>query len=140
MKNNKVLYIVLSSILLILVGSSIYINYIAKNSNVVSYILIAEIMLGIISGILTLFLCVGKKSYKVLLISFLQVLLTIGLVILNTVYGYRELVNLNSYSEYMEYVSMNMNIYLFVIFGFVMGLFTLDQYIKSYCNKEVVKQ
>lgn len=132
MKNNKILYVILSTILLVLVGSSVYVNFMAKDANLVSYIMIGEIMLGIASSIVTLFMCVGKKSHKVLLISFLQVLFTIGLVTLNTVYGYKELVNLNSYNEYMEYVSMNMNVYLFIIFGVIMGLFTLDQYIKSF--------
>ena len=130
MKNNRVLFIVLSAILVILLGSSVYINFMAKNSEVVSYMLLAQIMIGIISAIVTLFLCVGKKNYKVLLIAFLQILFTIGLVTLNTVYGYNNLINSNNYSEYMEYVSMNMNVYLFVIFGLVMGIFTLDQFIK----------
>lgn len=140
MKNNKILYIILSCILLILLGSSVFVNFIAKDSNLVSYVLLGEIMLGITSAIVTLFLCVGKKSCKVLLISFLQIVFTIGLVILNFVYGYKKLVNFEAYNEYMEYVSMNMNIYLFLIFGAVMGLFSLDQYIRYFNKREIVKQ
>lgn len=135
MKNNKILGVILSIILLALVGSAVYVNFLAKDSSLVSYILLGEIMLGILSSVITLFLCVGKKSYKVLLISFFQILFTIGVVILNTVYGYAKLIDFNSFNQHMEYISMNMNVYLFIIFGVFMGLFTLDQYIKSFNEK-----
>ena len=131
MKNNKVLYIVLGVILFALAGSSVYVNFIADNAEIVSYVLLSQIMLGIVSAIVTMFLCVGKKTYKVLFISFLQVLFVLALVILNTVYGYKNIVNKIDYGEYMEYVSMNLSICLYIVFTAFIGLFSLRQYIKD---------
>lgn len=130
MKNNKILYIILGAILFVLVGTSVYVNFMVKSSEVVSYILLAQIMIGIASSVVTLFMCEHKKNHIVFTISFLQILFSIVIVILNTVYGYKELLDLNNYNEYMEYVSMNMNVYLFIMFGAFMGLFSLDQYVK----------
>lgn len=130
MKNNKILYIILASILFVLLGSSIYVNFIAKSSIVVSYVLLVQIIIGVMSAIVTLFLCRDKKNYQVLLIAFLEILFTMGLVTLNTMYGYSNLIDITNYGEYMEYVSMNMNIYIFTIFGLIIGLFSLDQFIK----------
>lgn len=132
MKSNKVLYIVLSLILLVLIGSSVYVNFLCENTNVISYVLLGQIIVGIISSMVTLLLCNNKKNHKVLFISFLEILFTLGLVCLNTFYGYKNAVNIANYAEYMEYVSMNMNIYLFVIFAGVIGLLSLDLFIKNH--------
>ena len=130
MKNNKVLYIVLGVILFVLLGSSVYINFIAKDSTFLSYILLVQIMLGVASAIVTLFLCKNKKSHQVLFISFLEVLFSLSIVTLNTIHGYNKVLNVTIYSEYMEYVSMIMNIYIFIIFSVIIGLLSLSQFIK----------
>ena len=130
MKNNRILYIILASILFVLLVSSIYVNFIAKNSVAISYVLLVQIIIGIMSAIVTLFLCRDKKNYQVLLIAFLEILFTMGLVTLNTMYGYSNVLDITNYGEYMEYVSMNMNIYIFTIFGLIIGVFSLNQFIK----------
>jgi len=87
MKGNKVLYIILWIILFVLIGSSVYVDFISKSVKGVSYILLGQILLGVFSAIATLFLCKNKKNYKVLFIAFLEILFVLGLVILNTVGG-----------------------------------------------------
>lgn len=134
MKNNKGLYIILSVILLSLIGSSVYVNFFAKSSKLVSYILLGQIIVGVIAGMFTLFLCRNKKNHEVLFIAFLEILFVIALVTLNTIYGYNNVLNVHNYAEYMEYISMYFNIYVFVVFGGVIGLFSLNQYAKYRCN------
>jgi len=137
MKGNKVLYIILWIILFVLIGSSVYVDFISKSVKGVSYILLGQILLGVFSAIATLFLCKNKKNYKVLFIAFLEILFVLGLVILNTVYGYKNLLDITNYNEYMEYVSMNINIYLFLAFNLIIGLLSLDLFIKNN-NKNIL--
>ncbi len=138
--SKKVLFIVLGVILFLLVGSSIYVNFMAKSGVVVSYLLFAQIVLGLVAVITTLFASnkafISKKSHEVLLIAFLESLFVLGLVILNTVVGYRDVTNIVNYGEYMEYVSMYMNIYLFLGFSLILGAFSLNFYIKSLLNNK----
>lgn len=131
--NKRIFYIVLGSVLFLLLGSSVYINFIAKNPNVINTFLLIQILLGLAVSIFTLYMgssiLVNRKNYEVMLISFLEVLFTLVLVILNIVYGYRNVVSAYEYSYYMEYVSMYMNVYLYGLFAFVMGLLTLNSFI-----------
>lgn len=131
--NRKIFYIVLGVILFLLVGSSVYTNFICNNPSVVNYILLAQILLGVVSSIFTLYVgsyvLTNKKNYKIMLISLLEVLFTLILVTLNVVYGYKNVINVNVYNEYMEYVSMYTNIYIYGLFAFVLSLLTLNSFI-----------
>lgn len=131
--NRKIFYIVLGVILFLLVGSSVYTNFICNNPNVVNYILLVQILLGVVSAIFTLYVgssvLTNKKNYKIMLISLLEVLFTLILVTLNVVYGYKNVINVNVYNEYMEYVSMYTNIYIYGLFAFVLSLLTLNSFI-----------
>lgn len=131
--NKKTFYIVLGVILFLLVGSSVYTNFICKNSNIINYILLVQILLGVIVSIYTLYVgsnvLTNKKNYKIMLVSLLEVLFTLGLVTLNVVYGYRNAINANVYNEYMEYVSMYINIYIYGLFAFILGILTLNSYV-----------
>ncbi len=131
--NRKIFYIVLGVILFLLVGSSVYTNFICNNPNIVNYILLVQILLGVVSAIFTLYVgssvLTNKKNYKIMLISLLEVLFTLILVTLNVVYGYKNVINVNVYNEYMEYVSMYTNIYIYGLFAFVLSLLTLNSFI-----------
>lgn len=131
--NRKIFYIVLGVILFLLVGSSVYTNFICNNPNVVNYILLVQILLGVVSAIFTLYVgssvLTNKKNYKIMLISLLEVLFTLILVTLNVVYGYKNVINVNVYNEYMEYVSMYTNIYIYGLFAFALSLLTLNSFI-----------
>lgn len=131
--NKKTFYIVLGIILFLLVGSSVYTNFMCKNPNVINYILLAQVLLGVIASIFTLYVrsnvLTNKKNYKIMLISLLEVLFTLGLVTLNIVYGYKNAINTNIYNEYMEYVSMYTNIYIYGLFAFILGILTLNSYV-----------
>ncbi len=131
--NRKAFYIVLGVILFLLVGSSIYTNFICNNPTIVNYILLAQILLGVITSIFTLYvgsnILTNKKSYKIMLISLLEVIFVLLLVTLNVVYGYKNVINANVYNEYMEYVSMYTNIYIYGLFAFILGLLTLNSFI-----------
>ena len=135
MINKKVLFIVLGVIFAILIGTSVYVNFLAKSSNGLTYILIGQILLGIVAAIATLFVGVNsfsnKKNYKLLFIAFLEILFALGLVTLNYVYGYNKIVEFSNYNEYMEYISMEMNLWVFAVFALIIGLLTLNLFIKD---------
>jgi len=136
MKNNKVLFIILGIVLFLLLGTSVYVNFIAKSSGVVSYVILSQIILGVVATISTLYLCKNKKNHQVMFIAFLEILFSLSLVIFNTVYGYNKVMDINDYSQYMEYTSMNMNIYMYIIFAFVIGVFCLNSYIRYINDKK----
>ena len=111
------------------------IHFASKNDVVVSYIILGQIILGIVSSIVTMFLCNNKKNHEVIGIAFFEILFSLALVILNTVYGYKNIVDFNNYGMYMEYASMHANVYLFVVFAFLIGIFYLNSYIKYITHK-----
>lgn len=148
MKSRKTLFILLAVILFLLLGSSVYINFIAKTSSGFTYILLGQMFLGIVSCLMTLFIGLNvflkKKNYELLFISFLEILFVLGLIVLNYVYGYKNVTNMDNYIEYMEYVSMEFNIYIYLIFMCIIGLLTLNLFIKEKLllinKKEEVKE
>lgn len=134
MKNKKILYITLIVDLVLLLGSSIFINFIAKNANLVSYIILGQIFIGILSCIVTLLIgseTLNKKNYKVMFLSFLEILFVLSLIILNTTYGYRNILNDGVYKDYMIYVSTVINIYIYILFTCIIGLLNLHLFIND---------
>ena len=129
------LYTIISILGFILLSASIYMNLIAKSSTGLTILLIAQIFIGIAGCLITLFMGLKvyneKKNFELLCISFLEVLLVLGVVIFNYVNGYGSIVNRNDYIEYMEYVSMEYNIYVYIIFIVVIGILTLNLYLKE---------
>ena len=135
MKNKKILYVILSAILFVILVSSIYINFISKSGKGMDLLIIGNIFLGIGAAITTLFMGLkvfdSKKGYQILFIAFLELLLVLAIVCLNYVYGYGKVVNLNNYVDYMRYVSLEFNIYIYCLFIFVIGLLNLNSYISD---------
>lgn len=133
-KYKKYLFITLGVFLLILLGTSIFVN-VANSAAGFTYVLIGQIFIGIFSVIATLFLglyaFVKMKNYELMLFSFLESLFVLGILIFNYVYGYGGVVDSNNYIEYMEYVSMEFTIYLYVVFVIVIGLLTLNLFVKE---------
>ena len=133
-KYKKYLFITLGVFLSIILGTSIYVN-VASSASGFTYILIAQIFVGILSVLATLFLGLyafpKKKNYELMLFSFLESLFVLGILIFNYVYGYGGAVNSNNYIEHMEYISMEFTIYLYVIFVIIIGLLTLDLFVKE---------
>ena len=99
MNNKKWLIVVFSVAALLLLGSSVYIDFIAKTSSGLTYVLIGQMFVGIIASLFTLFLGLAafpkKKNYELLLIAFLELVFVLGLVILNYVYGYGNAINVS---------------------------------------------
>ena len=133
MKSRKWLYGILCGVVLLLLGSSIYINFVTKNSNYLTYLLIGQMFVGIIGFLSILFLGLDglehKKSYELLFIGLLELLFVLGLVILNYVCGYASVVNKYDYTDYMGFVSMEFNIYLYIILLVVIGMLNINLYI-----------
>lgn len=134
MKSKILLFIVLGAILVLLIGSSIYVDFIAESSNGVTYILIAQMFLGILGLLLTLFMGLkifeNKKSHELLFIGFLETVFVLSVVIFNYVYGYGTVINQSDYIDYMGYISMEFNIYLYIVFAGIIGLLTLNLFVK----------
>jgi len=137
-KNKVVLFIMLGALLTLLIVSSIYMDFIAKSSKGFTYILIGQMLVGILASLVTLFIGLkvfnNKKNYELLFIGFLEIMFVFGLVLLNYVYGYHNVVNSNNYIEYMEYVSMEFNLFIYLIFVFVIGLLTLNLFVANKIN------
>lgn len=135
MNYKKWLIIALGSVGLLLLGSSIYVDFIAKSSKGLTYLLIGQIFVGIAGSLLTLFLGLNafpkKKNHELLFIAFLELVFVLGLVTLNYVCGYGNVINRSDYIDYMAYVSMEFNIYIYVIFIAVIGLLDLNLYLKE---------
>lgn len=135
MKNKKILYIVLGSLLALLIGSSIYTTFIAKTSAGFTYLLIGQMFIGIAGALTTLFLGLkafeNKKNHELLFMTFLEILLVLGVVTLNWVFGYGKVINPVDYFDYMGYASMEFNIILYGIFTVVMGLLALNAFINE---------
>ena len=134
MKKNKIILLVLSVIVLALLGISVYVNFIAKNSSGFSYIILAGLLIGILGSMCMIIFgnkhLDNKKDYHVLTIGFLVLVFTLGISILNIVYGYNNLLDFNNYKEYMVYVSTITNTYIYALFTFVVGFIDLNLYIK----------
>ena len=135
MKNKKILYIVLGSLLALLVGSSIYIDFITKSSTGLTYLLILEMFIGIAGALTTLFLGLkvfeNKKNHELLFMAFLEVLFVLGVITLNWIFGYGKVIDAVDYFDYMGYASMEFNIILYGIFTIVMGLLALNAFIND---------
>lgn len=138
MNNKKWLIVALSVIALLLLGSSIYIDFIAKSSKGLTYLLIGQIFIGIVASLLTLFLGLyafpKKKNYELLFMAFLELVFVLGLVTLNYVYGYGNAIDKSDYIDYMGYVSMEFNIYIYIIFVAIIGLLNLNSFLKEKLN------
>ena len=138
MNNKKWLIVVFSVAALLLLGSSIYVDFIAKTSSGLTYVLIGQMFVGIVASLLTLFLGLDafpkKKSYQLLLIAFLELVFVLGLVTLNYVYGYGNAINRSDYIDYMGYVSMEFNICIYIVFVAVIGLLNLNAFLKERLN------
>lgn len=135
MKNRDKLFLVLGVVLFVLIGSSVYISLIAKFSKGMDYLIIGQMFMGIVAVIFTLFMGLkvfdNKKGYEILFIAFLELLFVLGIVCLNYVYGYGRVVDSNNYIEYMRYVSLEFNIYIYLFFVFVIGLLNLNAFINE---------
>lgn len=144
MEKKKILYIVLGSLLVLLLGSTIYIDFIAKTSAGLTYLLIGQMFIGIAGTLTTLFLGLkafeNKKNYELLLIAFLEVLFVLGVVTINYVFGYGNAVNSVDYFDYMGFVSMEFNILIYVIFTAILGLLTLNAFINDKLNLMKLKE
>ncbi len=143
MKSKKILFLVLSIVLFVLIGSSVYISLIAKSSKGIDYLIIGQMFVGIGAAIITLFMGLKafdtKKAYQILFIAFLELLLVFAIVCLNYVYGYGRIVTSNNYIEHMKYISLEFNIYIYLIFIFIIGLLNLNAFIneKFILNKNI---
>lgn len=135
MKTKKNLFIILGVIFFLLIGSAIYVNFFAKSIQGLTYILLSQIFLGIISTMVTLFLggrvMNNKKNYEILFLALLQCFFVLGIVTMCYVYGYNTVLDADNYTKYMEYISMNMNINLYMIFTFIFALLNFNLYIKE---------
>ena len=135
MKNKKILYIVLGSLLALLVGSSIYIDFIAKSTAGLTYLIIGQMFVGIAGALTTLFLGLkafeNKKNHELLFMAFLEILFVLGIITLNWLFGYGKVINAVDYFDYMGYASMEFNIILYGIFTVVMGLLALNAFIND---------
>jgi len=144
MKNKIVFYGVLIGILVLLLSGSVYIDFIANTSKGMSFLLISQMFVGISGVIFTLFAGLkflnNKKSSELMFISFLEALFVLGLVIFNYTYGYNNAVNDNNYIEYMEYASMEFNVFIYIVFVVVLGLLNLNLYVNEKLNMFNKKQ
>ena len=61
----------------------------------------------------------------------LELLFVLGVVTINYVWGYASVVNKYDYTDYMEFVSMEFNIYLYVILLVVIGLLNMNLYLNE---------
>lgn len=133
MKGKFLVYILLSFVGLLLIGSSVYVNFIAKSSEALSYIVLAGLMIGIFGSIGFILLgnkCLTeKKDYHIMFVGFLILVFTFALSILNVVYGYKGILNVNDYKEYMLYVSTHTNLYIYGLFTSIIGVLTLNMFI-----------
>lgn len=140
MKRKSLVYILLGVIGLLLIGCSIYINFIAKSSAGLSYIVLFGLMIGIFGSIGFILLgnkyLTDKKDYHIMFSAFLILVFTFALSILNVVYGYKGVVNVNDYKEYMVYVSAHTNLYIYGLFTSVIGVLTLNMFINQKLRKE----
>lgn len=140
MKGKSLVYILLSFVGLLLIGSSIYVNFIAKSSEILSYIILVGLMVGIFGSISFILLgnkyLIDKKDYHILFVGFLILVFTFALSILNVVYGYKGIVNVNDYKEYMLYVSAHTNLYIYGLFTLIIGVLTLNLFINNKLKNE----
>lgn len=134
MKGKSLLYIILGAIVVLLVSIGIYINFISKDDVVSSYLVLLSLIIGIIGAVSFLVLGMkylsNKKDYQIMFVSFLILLFTLGLGILNVIYGYHRVVNLNDYVGYMNYVSTYNNLYIYTFFTSIIGVINLNLFIK----------
>ena len=135
MRNKKILYIILACLFAVILASSIYVNFIAKSIKLFDYILIGQIFLGIGASMITLFLGLNifnnKKTYELLFVGFLEILLVLSIVVFNYINGYGGVVDSNNYVDHMNYVSMEFNIYIYIIFVGIIGLLTLNSFVSE---------
>jgi hypothetical protein len=144
MKNKKQVYIVLGIILGVLLCSSIYVNLIAKTTTGLMAVIIAQMIIGIGAAIFTLFtglkLFEDKKNYELMLIALLELAFTGFLVTLNTTLGYASVVNYNDYIDFMSYVSLQYDIIIYFIFTIIIGVLTLNLFIKERFSVKNIKE
>lgn len=140
MKKNKIILLVLSLILFVLVGVSVYVNFIAKDIKGMSYVVLGSLVFGVLGSIAVIMLgnkyLDNKKDYHVLTVGFLVLLFTLCINILNVVHGYGSLIDYNNYNEYMLYVSSITSVYMYAFFVGVVGLIDFNLYIKYIVEKK----
>lgn len=133
MNKKSVMFVVLGVLFMLIVGSSIYIDFIAKTTKGFDYIIICQMILGISAVLTTLFMGLSlfpkKKNYELLLIAFLESIFVLGVIVLNYVIGYRNLVDVSNYVDHMGYISMEFNIILYFILVMIIGLLDLNLFI-----------
>ena len=72
-----------------------------------------------------------KKTYELLFVGFLEILLVLSIVVFNYINGYGGVVDSNNYVDHMNYVSMEFNIYIYIIFVGIIGLLTLNSFVSE---------
>lgn len=133
MSKKTLLFIILGSLLGLLLVSSIYMNFIATTSKGFTYVMLGQMFIAPVAVLITLFLgssiFINKKNYELMFIGFLEALFVLGIVILNYVFGYRTSIVYSNYIEYMRYVSMEFNIFIYLLFTIIIGVLTLNLFI-----------
>lgn len=147
MNKKTLLFVILGSLLGLLLVSSIYMNFIAITSKGFTYIMLGQMFIAPVAVLVTLFLgsnvFINKKSHELMFMGFLQTLFILGLVLLNYVFGYRNAINYSDYIEYMRYVSMEFNVFIYLMFAIIIGVFTLNLFIvnkSSFSKSEEIKE
>lgn len=131
---NKVIIIFLSVLAFLLVGSSLYINLIARKDTGMSYIILIDLLIGI--GASIYFIVLGnkylenKKDYQIMFISLLILVFTLAISIFNVSVGYSNVLNINNYKSYMAYSSANMSLWIYVLYIVIIGIINLNMFIK----------
>ena len=138
MKGKNILLIVIGVILLVLLGSSVYINFIANTGDNISYIVLADLIIGILGSISVILLgnkyLTNKKDHQVMFVGFLLLVFTLAISILNVVHGYNSVLEAGNYQKYMVYVSTITNIYIYLFFTLIIGIINLNLFIKNKSN------